>query len=311
VPWLRGLDGRLRVALDWRDPAVHRFFVLMLPVTLTLGLINVSTLIGTLFASRLIDPELAPRAIDLAFRLYMLPQGIFSVAVATVLFPTMSRLAARGDMAGFGRTVDTGIRQIGFLLIPAGLVSAVLAEPITRLVYERGEFTADQTPVVAGALAAFTVGLVFNGWMLLLNRAFYGLQSNWIPTLVALGNLVLNVLLFVAFYRLGVWGLPLAVSLSNLAGAVALAVLMWKRVGGVELAATLSALTRIILASVVASGLAVGVWWTLDAALGRSTVAQILSVGLALGVGTAAYVGACRLLGVRELGSLLALRRGR
>ena len=127
VPWLRGLDGRLRVAIDWRDPAVHRFFVLMLPVTLTLGLINVSTLIGTLFASRLIDPELAPRAIDLAFRLYMLPQGIFSVAVATVLFPTMSRLAARGDMAGFGRTVDTGIRQIGFLLIPAGIVSAVLA----------------------------------------------------------------------------------------------------------------------------------------------------------------------------------------
>jgi len=73
VPWLRGLDGRLRVALDWRDPAVHRFFVLMLPVTLTLGLINVSTLIGTLFASRLINPDLAPRAIDLAFRLYMLP----------------------------------------------------------------------------------------------------------------------------------------------------------------------------------------------------------------------------------------------
>ena len=257
VPWLRGLDGRLRVALDWRDPAVHRFFVLMLPVTLTLGLINVSTLIGTLFASRLIDPELAPRAIDLAFRLYMLPQGIFSVAVATVLFPTLSRLAARGDMAGFGRTVDTGIRQIGFLLIPAGLVTAVLAEPITRLVYERGEFTPDQTPVVAGALAAFTVGLVFNGWMLLLNRAFYGLQSNWIPTLVALGNLVLNVALFVAFYRLGVWGLPLAVSLSNLAGAVALAVLMWRRVGGVEAAATLTALTRIIVASVVASGLAV------------------------------------------------------
>ena len=148
----------------------------------------------------------------------------------------MSRFAARGDMAAFGRTVDTGIRQIGFLLIPAGLVSAVLAEPITRLVYERGEFTADQTPVVAGALAAFSVGLVFNGWMLLLNRAFYGLQANWIPTLVALGNLALNVVLFAALYRVGVWGLPLAVSLSNLAGAVALAILMWRRIGGVEAA---------------------------------------------------------------------------
>jgi len=309
LPWLRGLDGRLRIALDWRDPAVRRFFVLMLPVTLTLGLINVSTLIGTLFASRLIDPELAPRAIDLAFRLYMLPQGIFSVAVATVLFPTLSRLAARGDLAGFGRTVDMGVRQIGFLLIPAGLVSAVLAEPITRLVYERGEFTADQTPVVAGALAAFSVGLVFNGWMLLLNRAFYGLQANWIPTLVALGNLALNVVLFVALYRVGVWGLPLAVSLSNLAGALALAVLMWRRVGGVETAATLTALARILVASVAASAVAVGVWWAIDALLGREIVGQLLSVGLGLAVGTVAYLGASRLLGVRELGSLLALRR--
>jgi putative peptidoglycan lipid II flippase len=309
VPWLRGLDGRLRVALDWRDPAVRRFFVLLLPVTLTLGLINVSTLIGTLFASRLIDPELAPRAIDLAFRLYMLPQGIFSVAVATVLFPTLSRLAARGDMGGFARTLDTGIRQIGFLLIPAGLVSAALAEPITRLVYQRGEFTPDQTPVVAGALAAFTVGLVFNGWMLLLNRAFYGLQSNWIPTLVALGNLVLNTILFAAFYGLGVWGLPLAVSLSNLAGALALAVLMWRRVAGVDVAATLSALARILLAAVVASALAVLVWWGIDDLAGRSVVGQILSVGLGLGAGTAAYLATCRVLGVRELGSLLELRR--
>ena len=256
VPWLRGLDGRLRFVLDWRDPAVRRFLVLMVPVTLTLGLINVSTLIGTLFASRLIDPELAPRAIDLAFRLYMLPQGIFSVAVTTVLFPTLSRLAARGDMAGFGRTVDTGIRQIGFLLIPAGIVSAVLAEP------SRGSSTSaasspDQTPVVAGALAAFSVGLVFNGWMLLLNRAFYGLQSNWIPTYVALGNLALNVLLFAALYPVGVWGLPWRPPLSNLAGAVVLLVLMQRRVRtGVETAATLSALARILLASVIASGVA-------------------------------------------------------
>ena len=309
VPWLRGLDGKLRVAIDWRDPAVRRFFVLMLPVTLTLGLINVSTLIGTLFASRLIDPDLAPRAIDLAFRLYMLPQGIFSVAVATVLFPMLSRLAARNDIPGFRDTVSLGLRQIGFLLIPAAAVGVVLATPIVRLLYQRGEFTPDQTPVVAGALAAFTVGLVFNGWMLLLNRAFYGLRLNWIPTLVALGNLILNVILFAALYPVGVWGLPLATSLSNLAGAVALAVLMWRRVGAVDTGATMLALGRIVVAAVLASGLAVLVWWGVDAVAGRSTLGQVVSVGAGLGIGTVAYVGACRVLGVRELGSLFELRR--
>ena len=119
VPWLRGLDGRLQLVLDWRDPAVRRFFTLMLPVTLTLGLINVNAVIDTLFASRLIDPDLAPAAINSAFRLYMLPQGMFSVAVATVLFPALARLAARNDLDGFRATVSTGLRQIGFLLIPA------------------------------------------------------------------------------------------------------------------------------------------------------------------------------------------------
>jgi peptidoglycan biosynthesis protein MviN/MurJ (putative lipid II flippase) len=151
---------------------------------------------------------------------------------------------------------------------------------------------------------------VFNGWMLLLNRAFYGLQSNWIPTVVALGNLTLNVALFVAFYSFGVWGLPLAVSLSNLAGAVALGVLMWRRVGRVEAAATLTALARILVASCAAAGVAVLVWWGLDEAAGRSLAGQVLSVGLGLTAATATYLVACRALRVRELGSLLELRRG-
>ena len=64
---------------------------------------------------------LAPTAIDTAFRIYMLPQGMFSVAVATVLFPTLSRLAARGDMDGFRDTVSRGLRQIAFLLVPASV----------------------------------------------------------------------------------------------------------------------------------------------------------------------------------------------
>jgi len=87
LPWLRGLDGRLQMVLDWRDPAIRRVFTLMVPVTIGLGLINFNLVIDSIFASRLIDPELAPSAIDKAFRIYMLPQGMFSVAVATENMP--------------------------------------------------------------------------------------------------------------------------------------------------------------------------------------------------------------------------------
>ncbi len=230
-PWLRKLDGRLSVALDWRDPAVRRVLTLMLPVTLTIGLINVNVLVDTLFASRLLDPDLAPAAINAAFRLYMLPQGIFSVAVATVLFPTLARLSARGDTGALRRTLDGGIRQIAFLLLPSALVSIVLAEPIVRLVYQRGQFTAEDTTVVAQCLQAFSIGLVFNGWALILNRTFYAVQTNWTPTAVAMGAVALNAVFDAVFYRLGVWGIPLATSTVNVLVVAVLVVLLRRRIG--------------------------------------------------------------------------------
>jgi putative peptidoglycan lipid II flippase len=311
VPWLRRLDGRLTRALDWRDPAVRRVLVLMLPVTLTIGLINVNFLVGTIFASRLIDPELAPTAIDKAFRLYMLPQGIFAVAVTTVLFPTLARLAARADTSGLRRALDNGIRQIAFLLVPAGLVSILLADPIVRLVYQRGEFTESDTAVVADCLQAFSIGLVFNGWMLILNRSFYAVQTNWIPTAVALGAVALNAGLCAAFYRLGIWGIPLASAAVNIAAAAVLLVMMRRRVGLERVGQTVGVVTRIVVAGALAAGAAFLVWYVLDEWLGRSTGAQIVSVGSALLATGVVYAGAARALGIRELEALLLLRSRR
>ncbi len=308
IPWLRGRDDRLRVLIDWRDPAVWRVLRLMVPVTLGLGLINFNLVVDSAFASRLIDPELAPTAIDKAFRLYMLPQGMFSVAIATVLFPALARLAARGDEAGFRTTLGLGVRQIAFMLVPASAISAVLAEPITRLVYQRGEFDATQTPVVAGALAAFSAGLFFNGTMLLLNRAFFSLQSNWTPTLVALGNLGLNAALDAAFYRFGTWGIPLATSVVNTGGTIVLLLLLRRRLGRIELGETIDSTLRIVVASAVLAGVAFGIWYGLDRVAGRSFSGQVASVGGALVVGTVVYLVSCRALRVRELDALLALR---
>jgi putative peptidoglycan lipid II flippase len=308
IPWLRGRDDRLRMVLDWHDPAVWRVLRLMVPVTLGLGLINFNAVVDSAFASRLIDPRLSPTAIDKAFRLYMLPQGMFSVAIATVLFPSLARLAARDDMAGFRNTVALGLRQIAFLLVPAGVICAVLAEPITRIVYQRGAWGAHATAVTAGALAAFAGGLAFNGTMLMLNRAFFSLQSNWIPTLVALGNLGLNAALDVAFYRFGTWGIPLSTTVVNVAGTAVLLVLLRRRLRRIEFAATAASVLRIVAASTVLAGVSFGIWYGLDRAVGRSFGGQLLSIAPALAVGIAAYLGACRALRVRELDALLALR---
>jgi len=90
------IDFRLQFSIDWHDPRIRQVFTLMLPVTIGLGIVNLDQLINSAFGSLVSDE--APRAIDNAFRIYMLPQGMFSVAVATVLFPVLSRLAARAHL---------------------------------------------------------------------------------------------------------------------------------------------------------------------------------------------------------------------
>src|SRR5579862_2770114 len=308
MPWLRGRDGRLQLVLDWRDPAVKRVFKLMVPVTLGLGLINVNAVIDTFFASRLIDANLAPTAIQKAFLVYMLPQGMFSVAIATVLFPTLSRLASRGDLRGVTETVSQGLRQITFLLAPAAVISAVLAEPIIRILYQRGAWHPSQTPVVAGALAAFSAGLVFNGAMLMLNRAFFSLQENWIPTVVALGNLFLNALLDLAFYRFGTWGIPLSTAVVNVGGTIALLIFMRRRLGRLDGVRIAASTTKIAAACGVVAVVSYLVWLPLDSALGRSFPAQLVSLGTALAASVGAYLVSCRVVGVGEMQTLLSLR---
>jgi putative peptidoglycan lipid II flippase len=229
---------------------------------------------------------------------------MLAVAVATVPFPALPRLAARDDLDGLRATFGTGLRQIAFLLIPAAIVSVVLAEPIVRLVYERGAFTESDVTVVAGCLAAFSLGLVFNGWMLMLTRGFYGLQSNWLPTTIAVGTLCLNAVLDVALYPLGVWGIPFATSLVNIVGVAALVFFFRRRIGGIDLGRISSAVARITVASVVLGAAAFGVWYALDSAFGRSIGAQSVSLGAALVLGGAVYLGSCRVLRVRELDAL-------
>jgi putative peptidoglycan lipid II flippase len=204
--------------------------------------------------------------------------------------------------------VSGGIRQIAFMLAPMAVVSAVLAEPIVRILYQRGAWHAHQTPEVAFTLAAFSAGLVFNGAMLMLNRAFFSLQSNWIPTTVALGNLALNAILDAVFYHFGTWGIPLSTAVCNVAGTAALLVLLRRHVGRIEGGEIVASTVRIVAASAVVAAVAFGVWKPLDASLGRSFGAQVVSLGLALFASAATYAIACRALSVREMQALLSLR---
>jgi putative peptidoglycan lipid II flippase len=306
---LRNTPFRFSLSFDWRNRDVRRVLLLMLPVTISLGLINFNLVVNSLFGS-LVSNE-APAAIDKAFRIYQLPQGIFSVAIATVLFPTLARFAARGAHDDLRATMANGMRQILFVLVPASAAVLVLSEPMIRLVYERGEFTPDQTTLVATALFWFAFSLPTNGLFLLLTRTFFSLQRPWLPTAIAAGNLAVTALAALALYHLGVGGIVAATAIATAASVVAQAEILRRILEGLELRRLADAAIRIVLASLALAGASLGVWEVLDGALGRGLLGQIVSLGSALGIGGLVYLGAARLLRIAELEQVARLlRRG-
>ena len=248
---------------DPRDEAVKRVFLLMLPVTLGLGLINLNLLVNTFFAAG-IDKDLGPAAVDKAFRIYMLPQGMFSVAVAAVLFPALSRLrGARTVPASAHLSAGPAADRL-----PAapGRRHHAPSSPFRSSACSTSTGTSRRlTPVVAASLAAFSLGLAFNGAMLLLNRAFFSMQKAWVPTYVAIANLTINATLDWVFSRsLGIWSIPLATSIANIFGVCLLYYELRPIAGRLDERELVRAFVRIALATAVAVAVGYGVWrgWT-------------------------------------------------
>ncbi|MGO9974452.1 MAG: murein biosynthesis integral membrane protein MurJ [Solirubrobacteraceae bacterium] len=308
---LRRIDFRVRFELDWRDPRVKQVFVLMLPVTIGLGIVNLDQLLNSTFG--LLVSTDAPRAIQLAFLIYMLPQGVFSVAVATVLFPTLSRQAARRDVGPMRHTLGNGMRQINLLLLPAAAGLMVLAQPITRLVFQHGHLTASQAHGVSIALFWFAWSLPFGGLNLLLTRTFFAVQRPWIPTRLAAMNMVVDVIVSLSLYKpLGIAGLVIGTAAANMVmTALELHRLRAGFNGRLEGRQTLMVTMRIAVASALAAGIARAVWLALDSLLGVSLPAQIVSVGLAVAIAGAFYAKAVLTMRVPEARQIESLVRGR
>jgi putative peptidoglycan lipid II flippase len=312
VPVLKKVGFKLGFSLKFRrNPRIKQVCMLMLPVSIGLGIINIDLALNQIFGA-MISVE-APAAIDRAFRLYMLPQGVFSVAVSTVIFPALARLATNRDIDGLRATTGNGLRLIGLVLIPSAIFLLVLAEPITVLCYQRGKFSAESTELVTSALIWFSLSLPFAGANLLLTKAFFSIQRPWLPTIIALATVVINAVVSLALYKpLGIPGPVIATLASNIALTIGQVYYLRKDFNGLEIGRTLKASALMLLASAIAAAAAYPTWMGLDSLLGHSTwVQQSVSLLTALGLAGAIYFLLITLFKIDEAHQTLAVLRGR
>jgi putative peptidoglycan lipid II flippase len=205
-----------------------------------------------------------------------------------------------------------GMRQIIFVLLPAAAAVLVLSEPMIRLVYQRGEFDAAQTDLVATALFWFAFSLPTNGLFLLLTRTFFSLQRPWVPTAIASANLGVTALAALALYKpFGIGGIVASTAIATAISVVAQCVVLRRQLDGLELRRLWSSGIRVALASALLAAVSFGLWDLLDSALGRSLGGQLVSLSAALGAGGLVYLGAVRLMRVPELEQIVRLLRRR
>jgi putative peptidoglycan lipid II flippase len=309
---LRNTPFHFTWSFEWRNPGVRRVLLLMLPVTISLGLINFNALINSTFGS--LVSEDAPAAIDKAFRLYQLPQGIFSVAIATVLFPTLARYANAKEFVNLRATLANGMRQILFVLLPATALILALSTPIIRLVYQRGEFDPADTKTVSTALFWFAFSLPTNGVYLLQTRTFFSLQRPWQATALAVIDLVVSAAAAAALYKpFGIGGIVAGTGIGTSAAVFAQAYILRRKFGGLELGRLLSTVIRISIACAAMAAVSWVIWDVLNSALGEGTPAQIISLGTGMAVGGVVYLAVARALRIAEFEQImrLLLRRRR
>src|SRR2546428_6592881 len=167
-------------------------------------------------------------------RLIQFPLGIFGVALATAILPTLSAQAARGALDELRATLGFGLRMIFFIILPAMLGLILLRGPIVHLFFEHGSFTAQDTSATAASVLCYAVGLWAFAGVRVIVAAFYSLQDTMTPALVAMGavaaNLALSLLLMEPLRHAG---LALATALAAMFNVGTLVAGANRRVGGV------------------------------------------------------------------------------
>jgi putative peptidoglycan lipid II flippase len=250
VPGLLDQGALVRPVWEPGHPAVRRCARLMAPVVVGQSASHLNVLINTVIASFLSGGSVS--YLYYADRLVEFPQGVFGIAIATAVLPTLSEHAARRETDALRHTLSFALRLAAFIGLPAALGLWVLREPIVRVLYQRGQFGPTEAAGTAAAVGFYALGLVGWGGAKIGAQAFYALGDTRTPVKVAVATMALNSLLALAFvWPLAHAGLALA---SACAGTVNAALLIWllhRRLGAAPSEETRQAWARIVVGSVV------------------------------------------------------------
>ncbi len=317
LPYLYREGYQLRWVTPWRNDSVREVVRKMIPATIGVAAFQFNIIITQTLAfwiERASGAKIVA-SFEYAVRLMELPQGVFGVSLATFLLPTLAGLAAEKQFPEFRENLRRGMGYLFFVNAIAAAMLMVLAEPMVRLLFEHGAFTADSTRRASFALMCLAPSLLTYSAVNVMARAFYALGDTKVPMQISAVCLCLNIvvllpLIFMFPEGLQAGALGVANALSSLLNVGLLSYALKRKMPKWEIQSLLRPVAGMLLAAVVAGGVAWFLHGQWVANLGYETVwLKIGEVFAPAIVAALVYWGITAAIGLREARDLFALIR--
>ncbi|MCF6290037.1 MAG: murein biosynthesis integral membrane protein MurJ [Desulfobacterales bacterium] len=253
LPALRRTGFTFTPRLNLADPGLRRILLLMVPAVIGLSATQINIFVNTNFAASCVQGSVS--WLNYAFRFVQFPIGVFGVAISIATLPVISRHAALRDMTSLKATYVSALTLAFCLTIPATVGLIMLAEPIIRLIYQHGAFTALDTTRTAQALALYAVGLFAYASVKIMVPVFYALNDTRYPVIgsfIAVGANIVVILLTID--RFQHQAIALSTSCAMTINFLFLSIVLHRKVGGYSLTYLLTGLGKVLLAAAVMAG---------------------------------------------------------
>ena len=290
IPFAIKKGFRYKPIIDFKDEHLKKMLWLVGPVLIGVGVNQISVVVDKSISSTLAVGSVS--ALNYANKLNQFVTGMFIVSISSVIYPMLSKLSSEDNKKKFNESIVTACNTITLLVIPITVGAIILAEPIVKMLFQRGAFDARATHMTAIALQFFSIGLIGFGLRDILGKVFYSLQDTRTPMMngvLAMGlNIILN-LFFINFTNMQLAGPAFATSLAAITTIILLFRSLRKKIGPFGGDKIALVMTKSLISSLLMAVVTLFIYHNIGSILGTGSIKEALALVVSVGIGGIVY----------------------